>query len=111
MAADMGTDDAIPTLEHNDRIPVLTDLPWLESDGETVSVDPDLFLGGSAPCLRFPRWFTFHFRDYRNLFRRPLTILISPFRIYFSRGDRWSRAYPGCEELALDFEPPEFLTV
>jgi hypothetical protein len=32
--------------------PVLTDL-WLESDDETVSVDPDLFLGGSAPCLRF----------------------------------------------------------
>jgi hypothetical protein len=28
--------------------PVLTDL-WLESDDETVSVDPDLFLGGSAP--------------------------------------------------------------
>jgi len=36
--------------------PVLEDL-WLdsESDDETVlmSVDPDLFLGGSAPCLRF----------------------------------------------------------
>jgi len=34
--------------------PVLKDL-WLdsESDDETVSVDPDLFLGGSAPCLQF----------------------------------------------------------
>jgi F-box-like len=32
--------------------PVLTDL-WLESDDETVSVDPDLSLGGPAPCLRF----------------------------------------------------------
>jgi hypothetical protein len=25
----------------------------LESNGQTVSVDPDLFLGGSAPCLRY----------------------------------------------------------
>jgi hypothetical protein len=25
----------------------------LESNGPTVSVDPDLFLGGSAPCLRY----------------------------------------------------------
>jgi hypothetical protein len=37
--------------------PVLTDL-WLESKGEigetlATLVDPDLFLGGSAPCLRF----------------------------------------------------------
>jgi hypothetical protein len=47
-----GTNDAIPTLEHNDRIPVLAGL-WLESDDETVPVDPDLFLGGYAPCLRF----------------------------------------------------------
>jgi hypothetical protein len=31
--------------------PVLTDLK-LGSDDQTVSVDPDLFLGGSAPCLR-----------------------------------------------------------
>ncbi|KAI0279649.1 hypothetical protein BGY98DRAFT_1096028 [Russula aff. rugulosa BPL654] len=30
---------------------VLTDL-WLESDDETASVEPELFLGGSAPCLQ-----------------------------------------------------------
>ena len=32
--------------------PVLTGL-WLESNGETASVDPESFLGGSAPCLQF----------------------------------------------------------
>ena len=31
--------------------PVLTDL-WLESDDETASVEPELFLSGSAPCLQ-----------------------------------------------------------
>jgi hypothetical protein len=71
-----GTDNTIAALEHNDRIckinlsgvpgsqmgeilaamqkpfPVLTYLR-LNSDDETVSLDPDLFLGGSVPCLRF----------------------------------------------------------
>jgi hypothetical protein len=70
-----GTDNTIAALEQNDRIckinlsdvpgpqmgeilaamhkpfPVLTDLRLI-SDDETVSVDFDLFLGGSAPCLR-----------------------------------------------------------
>jgi len=69
------TDNTIAALEHDDRIceinlwgvpgpqmgeiltamlkpfPVLTDL-WLLSEDETESVDPNLFLGGSASCLR-----------------------------------------------------------
>jgi hypothetical protein len=48
------------------------------------------------------------FRDHRNLFRWPLTISLVP-DIFLRR--RWSRASPRCEELAHDFESPEFLTV
>ena len=69
-------DDIVAVLKHSDRVyricllnlersdliivssamqvpfPELTDL-MLGSNGETVSALPDLFLGGSAPCLRY----------------------------------------------------------
>jgi hypothetical protein len=78
-----GTNNTVATLKHNGRIPVLTDL-WLESDDETVSVDPDLFLGGSAP--RLPVGSNSNSGIIETLFRRPLTISLVP-DIFLARGD------------------------
>jgi hypothetical protein len=82
-----GANDTIAALEHKDRVPVLIDL-WLESDDETLSVDPDL-LFGSAPCLQFLQLVHIPFPG----LSKPLTISPIPDTV-FPR--RWSRASPRC---------------
>jgi hypothetical protein len=79
----------VPTLEMKEILaamhkpfPVLTHLD-LGSDGDTpeTPVDPDLFLGGSAPCLRFLHLAFIAFPGLRKLLLSlPLTlpIFVSP---------------------------------
>jgi len=97
----------------HESFPVLTHL-WLDSDDETVSVNPDLFLGGSVPRLQFlqlvhipfpglPKllFSATHLSDLR-LFNLSRSGYISPESMVscFS-------ALTGLETLILDFECPE----
>jgi hypothetical protein len=93
--------------------PVLTDL-WLESDDETVSVDPDLFLGRSAPCLRFLQLAYIPFSGLPNLlFSTTHLTDLRLFNISHS-GYISPEAMVSCfsaltrlETLILEFESPE----
>jgi hypothetical protein len=99
--------------------PVLTDLD-LGTEDETLAtlVDPDLFLGGSAPCLRFLQlayipfpgltkllFSTTHLTDIR-LFNIPHSGYISPATMVLCLS-----ALTRLETLILEFESPESFPV
>ena len=93
--------------------PILTDL-WLEPNNETVSVDPDLFLGGSAPCLQYLQLASIPFPGLPKLLLSATHLIdLRLFNISHS-GYISPKAMVSCfpvlarlETLILEFESPE----
>jgi F-box-like len=97
--------------------PVLTGLS-LESDGETASVDPEFFLGGSVPCLQFLELISIPFP------RLPKLLLSAAHLAYLQLYDISHFEYISPESMAscffaltrletliLEFESPEYLPI
>ena len=93
--------------------PVLTGL-WLGSDDETASVDPESFLGGSAPCLKCLQLISIPFP------RLPKLLLSAAHLTYLQLSDISHSGYISPESmvscffvltrlqiLVLEFESPE----
>ena len=138
---DWGVDNVLVALEQNNRIchiclyilpsqqleeilaamhkpfPALTHLD-LMSEEPTLTVDPDLFLGGSAPCLRYLQLYRITFPRLPQLLSSAthltdLHLVNIPFDGYISPETMVSclSALTRLKSLKLEFEDPESIPV